>query len=150
MASLVQPIHDGRRWFLQSNLEDYVVAWAFAMPRYYYDRLLAAVIRQPLYLGGLELIWCPELSPQTLRVLFRGVESFLTWDQETAIAALLMPSQADEPTRHSLTHSLYCLLFLIAMTAPVFPSLSSFHQQDDDAQWVTGPLSELPAVASSS
>jgi hypothetical protein len=143
VASLVQLIHDGRRWFLQSNLEDYVVAWTFAMPRYYYDRLLAAVIRQPLLLGGLELTWCPELSSQTLRVVFGGIEGFLTWEQETAVIALLLPAGIDESTRRSLIHSMHCLLFLLHQAAPFAPSLPFFECADRGASWTTASLSEF-------
>jgi hypothetical protein len=148
VASLVQLIHDGRRWFLQSNLEDYVVAWTFAMPRYYYDRLLAAVIRQPLLLGGLELTWCPELSSQTLRVVFNGIEGFLTWEQENAVIALLLPAGINEPIRRSLIHSVHCLLFLLHQAAPFAPSLPSFECADSDASWTTASLSELPMLPS--
>jgi hypothetical protein len=143
VASLVQLIHDGRRWFLQSNLEDYVVAWTFAVPRYYYDRLLAATIRQPLRLGGLELAWSPELSPQTLRVVFSGMEGFLTWEQETAVIALLLPAGIDEATRRSLIHSMHCLLFLLHQAAPFAPSLPFFECADSDDPWTTASLSEF-------
>jgi hypothetical protein len=149
VASLVQSIHDGRRWFLQSNLEDYVVAWTFAVPRYYYDRLLAAVIRQPLLLGGLELTWCPELSPQTLRVTYSGIEGFLSWEQGTAVIALLLPAGIDEATRRTLIHSVHCLLFLLHQAAPFAPSLPSFECADSDASWTTASLSELPMLPSS-
>jgi hypothetical protein len=148
VASLVQLIHDGRRWFLQSNLEDYVVAWTFAMPRYYYDRLLAAVIRQPLRLGGLELTWCPELSPETLRVAFSGLEGFLTWEREIAVIALLLPARINEATRRSLIHTVHCMLFLLHQAAPFAPFLSSFECADSDASWTTASLSELPMLPS--
>ena len=148
MASLVQPIYDGRRWFLQSNLDDYVVGWTFAAPRYYYDRLLAAVIRQPLRLGGLELTWCPELSPETLRVAFSGLEGFLTWEREIAVIALLLPARINESTRRSLIHSVHCLLFLLHQAAPSAPSLPFFECADSDASWTTASLSELPMLPS--
>jgi hypothetical protein len=148
MAGLAQPIHDGRRWFLQSNLEDYFVAWTFAVPRYYYDRLLAAVIRQPLHLGGLELTWCPELSPETLRMVFSGIEGFLTWEQEATVIALFLSARTNEATRRSLIHSMHCLLFLLHQAAPFAPSLPFFECADSDASWTTASLSELPMLPS--
>jgi hypothetical protein len=148
LASLVQPIYDGCRWFLQSNLDDYAVVWTFAVPRYYYDRLLAAVVQQPLRLGGLELTWCPELTPRTVRVVLGGVEGFLTWEQETAVIALLLPARINEATRRSLIHSMHCLLFLLHQAAPFAPSLPFFECADSDASWTTASLSELPILPS--
>ena len=148
MAGLVQPIHDGGRWFLQSNLDDYVVEWTFAAPRYYYDRLLAAVIRQTLRLGGLELTWCPELSPETLRVVLSGIEGFLTWERETTVIALFLPAHTDEATRRSFIYSVHCLLLLLHIAAPFAPPLPSLECANSDASWATASLSELPMLPS--
>ncbi len=127
---LLRAVYDGV-WRFESEMEEWVVAEAWAFPCDRYRRLLSVCVRNDWHLPGVRLKWRPEIDPFAFSLNFQCVEVLLCWHEATGALVLLVPSEAafrDQDYYRKITEA--WLQFLISLLADPRPiPMSSFHDE---------------------
>jgi len=138
---LLRAVHDGARWQFESEVEEWAVAAAWALPCYRYRRLLSVCVRSDWQLPGIKLKWRPELDPFALSFHFQRSEVLLCWHEETGALVLLVPSEVSFGDRdYYLKTTEDWLAFLMSLQADTrLMPMSSFRnaEEETDNGWHT-------------
>lgn len=124
---MLRAVHNGSCWVIESELEEFEVACAWAFPCHAYRRVLAAFVRGDWQLVGARFKWRPEIDPYAFSLSIDDNDLIICWNGEVGALVLLVPSELSDADRnYYLGIAESWLKFIAILTETQMVPLSSF------------------------